>query len=111
MILVCVNEHFEEIIKYVKIAYNVILIAVPIVLLVIGSVDLLKAVSSGDEKAIKAATSMLGKRAAAAVGVFLLIIVVRLLTGIVGGDQWRECWNDKSGYQEEAEVPDSETDD
>lgn len=92
MTSVCSNDDFATIIGYVKLVYNILLIAVPIVLLLMGTIDLLKAVSSGDEKAVKAATSMLGKRAAAAAGVFLFIMVVRLLTGVLGNQDWKECW-------------------
>lgn len=90
---ICTNPDLLTILGYVKLVYVILQIAVPIVLLIMGTVDLLKAVTSGDEKAIKAATGMLGKRAAAAVAVFLLFIIVRLLTRIVGGTEWTTCWD------------------
>lgn len=90
---VCSNDDFATIIGYIKLVYSILLIAVPIVLLLMGTIDLLKAVSSGDDKAVKAATSMLGKRAAAAAGVFLFIMIVRLLTGVVGNQDWKTCWD------------------
>lgn len=89
---ICTNDDFSTIIGYVKLIYNTLLVAVPIILLLMGTIDLLKAVSSGDEKAVKAATSMLGKRAMAAAAVFLFIMVVRLLTGILGNQDWKDCW-------------------
>ena len=89
----CADADLSKLVGYIKLAYTIIQIAVPIVLIIMGSLDLLKAVSSGDDKAVKAATSMLGKRAGAAVGVFILFMVVRLLTGVVGGDEWKTCWN------------------
>ncbi len=90
---VCSNADLLTILGYVKLAYLILQIAVPIVLLIMGTIDLLKAVTSGDEKAIKAATGMLGKRAGAAVAVFLLFIIIRLLTRIVGGTEWTICWD------------------
>lgn len=51
-----------------------------------------KAVMAGDEKEIKAATNILIKRAVAAVIVFLLFMVVSVITGWVGGTEWKECW-------------------
>ena len=90
----CADADISKLVGYIKLAYTIIQIAVPIVLIIMGSLDLLKAVSSGDDKAVKAATSMLGKRAGAAVAVFVLFMVVRLLTGVVGGEEWNECWND-----------------
>lgn len=90
---VCTDQDLLTILGYVKLAYLILQIAVPIVLLIMGTVDLLKAVTSGDEKEIKAATAMLGKRAGAALGVFLLFIIIRLLTRIVGGTEWTKCWD------------------
>lgn len=90
---VCSNADLLTILGYVKLVYLILQIAVPIVLLIMGTIDLLKAVTSGDEKAIKAATGMLGKRAGAAVAVFLLFIIIRLITRIVGGTEWTICWD------------------
>lgn len=87
-----------KIMQVVKNFYNVLLIAVPIILLVIGTVDLAKAVMAGDEKEIKGATSLLIKRAGAAIGVFLLGSIISFVLSLVpdsGG--WTSCWNFSSG--------------
>ena len=89
---ICSNPDLKPIIDVLKTAYSIIQIGVPIILLIIGTVDLGKAVMAGDEKEIKSATGMLAKRAGAAVGVFLLIYIVQLVTGLVGAKDWRECW-------------------
>lgn len=108
---VCDNQDLLTILGYIKLVYLILQIAVPIVLLIMGTLDLLKAVTSGDEKAIKAATGMLGKRAGAAVAVFLLFIIIRLITRIVGGTEWTTCWDAantaSTGGNQQEQVPDS----
>lgn len=60
---------------------NVIKIAVPIMLIIFGMLDLAKAVVSNDEKEMKGAQTKLMKRAIYAVLVFLVISIVQLLFG------------------------------
>ena len=72
-------------------------IAVPILLIVMGAVDLGKAVMSNDEKEIKGATGKLIKRAIAAAAVFFSVTIVNLVMGLVGrgvsgAEKWSECW-------------------
>lgn len=85
-----------QIVGIVKILLKVLQIGIPIVLLVFGTIDLGKAVMAGDEKEIKSATSLLLKRAVAAVAVYLLFIVISMVTGWVGGKEWIECWGHAS---------------
>jgi predicted anti-sigma-YlaC factor YlaD len=89
----CTNESFLGIIKVLRIALSVLQIAIPIILLLFGAIDLGKAVMAGDEKEIKSATSTLVKRAIAALAVFLLFMVVSTITGWVGGKEWKTCWD------------------
>jgi hypothetical protein len=97
------NSDLKNIIAFIKIIYTIFEIAIPILLILFGTIDLGKAVMAGEEKEIKAATEMLLKRAIAAIAVFLLVIVVRLVTGIVAGpnSEWTKCWNDKTPYKPE----------
>ena len=92
--------------------FPIVQIGIPIILIVMGSIDLGKAVLSSDDKEIKGATSKLIKRAIAAVAVFFITTVVTLLFGMFGnidndnrGDfeyitggkdqkgNWSDCWN------------------
>ena len=74
-------------------------IAIPILLILFGMIDLGKAVISSDEKAIKSATSSLIKRAIAAVVVFFVPYLVSAIFSIVGSfsdvkdvyEQCKEC--------------------
>ncbi len=88
----CHNEDLLTIIGLLKKVLMILQIGIPIVLLLFGTIDLGKAVMAGDEKEIKSATGLLLKRTIAAVAVFLLILIVSIVTGWVGGDEWKECW-------------------
>lgn len=84
--------------------FPIIQIGIPIILIVMGSIDLGKAVLSSDDKEIKGATGKLIKRAIAAVAVFFVTTIVTLLfgmfgtagTGIAEGN-WSDCWNNPMG--------------
>ena len=89
----CNNPDLLSLIGIAKKILLILQIAIPIALLIFGTMDLGKAVMAGDEKEIKAATGILIKRVIAAVAVFLLILVVSVVTGWVGGDEWTACWS------------------
>ena len=81
--------------------FPIIQIGIPILLIVMGSIDLGKAVMSSDDKEIKGATGKLIKRAIAAVAVFFVTTIVSLLMGMFAkvdsddtGDtvSWGNCW-------------------
>ena len=56
--------------------FPIIQIGIPILLIVMGTIDLGKAVMSSDDKEIKGATGKLIKRAIAAVAVFFVATIV-----------------------------------
>lgn len=87
------DSNLLAILGVVKSFYNILLIAVPILLLVLGTVDLTKAVMAGDEKEIKGATGILAKRAGAAVAVFLLGNIISLVLSLVPDSSGGlACW-------------------
>ena len=88
----CQNTDLLSLIGMAKKILMILQIAIPIALLIFGTLDLGKAVMAGDEKEIKGATNILIKRVVAAVAVFLLILIVSVVTGWVGGDEWKACW-------------------
>lgn len=61
-------------------------IAVPIILVIFGMLDLAKAVMSNDEKEMKGAQTKLIKRVIYAVLVFLVVSIVQLLFGVLAGN-------------------------
>ena len=89
----CENSELLSIIGILKTVLKIMQIGIPVLLIIFRTIDLGKAVMAGDEKEIKAATSILVKRAIAAVAVFLLVLVVSVITGWVGGDEWKQCWS------------------
>ena len=81
----------EPILKIVGIVIWGIKVVVPIILIVIGMLDLAKAVTEKDEGKIKDAQQKLIKRAIAAVLVFLVVTFVSLLMGIIGAKDYKSC--------------------
>lgn len=76
----------SQIIGILKKIYDIIMIAIPIILLVVGTVDLTKAVIGGDEKEVNRATSLLIKRLLYAALAFMALLIVRFVVSIVGGE-------------------------
>ena len=95
-------DDIAPIIRFIKAIFNLIQIVIPIGLIIMGSVDLGKAVLSSDDKEIKQATGKLVKRAIAAVAIFFLVLLVKLVIGLVadsGGGEETEaagiwCWTE-----------------
>lgn len=86
------------IVGVVKGLFTIIKIVVPIALLIMGVIDLAKAVLASDDKAIKAAQSMLVKRCIAAAAVFFAVTLVDAIMGLIGDNaegstSWSACWN------------------
>lgn len=98
----CANDALLSLIKFIKVIVNLIKIAVPIGLIVYGSLDLGKAVIAGKEDEIKANQQVLLKRLLAAVLVFFVTTFVELAMGLIGGEEneWKECWKaaNKTNY-------------
>lgn len=82
------NDIGDVIVKLLKKAYDILIILVPITLLVMGTVDLLKATGSNDEKAIARALSSLGKRAMLAVIALVAMLIAKIIFKTVGGGEW-----------------------
>lgn len=81
---------------------------VPIVLIVLGMIDLGKAVIASKEDEVKKATKAFGKRFLYAVGVFLVVWIVTVVLNLVanlGGDNvqgttgWSTCWDKIMGKE------------
>ena len=81
--------------------FPIVQIGIPIILILLGTFDLGKAVISSDEKEVKAAQSRLIKRFIYAALVFFVATLVAVLMNIVaqGGSRdadtggWESCWN------------------
>lgn len=86
------NEDLDKIGKIIidllKKVYDILIILIPIVLLVMGTLDLLKATGSQDEKSIAVAKSSLGKRALAAVIALIAMLIAKMIFKVVSGGEW-----------------------
>ena len=72
--------------KVTSIIYNILLVSVPILLVILGMIDLLKAMSSGKEDDIKKNQSMIIKRIFMGIGVFGVFIIVRIVVSLAAGN-------------------------
>ena len=76
----------DSLINIVHTVINVIKIGVPIILIVLGMIDMGKAVASQKEDEIKKGQKILLSRCIAAGIVFFVVAIVQLLFGIIGAD-------------------------
>ncbi len=90
----CSNERFVKIIRLLKAFLQIIQIAVPIGLILLGTIDFGKAVVSVDEDGIKKGQKTFFRRCVSAVLVFLVVTIVNLIMGIIAGSNmdWKKCW-------------------
>lgn len=77
--------------------FPIVQIFIPILLIVLGTLDLGKAVISSDDKEVKAAQSRLIKRCIYAAAIFFVTTIVQVLMNIVsngasGTGDWESCW-------------------
>lgn len=100
------NDELAVIVRFIRDGiFPMIQIGIPIILIVMGSMDLGKAVLSSDDKAIKESQGRLIKRCISAVLVFFIVTIVQLITGVIadngptdsGANDWRDCWNANKG--------------
>lgn len=84
-----------EVVGLAKMVIKVLQLVVPIGLIIMGTIDMAKAVIAGDEKKMKEAQKPFIKRIIAAVIVFLIPIIVNMVLSFVttGNSEWIDCWN------------------
>ena len=91
---VCTDPTLLRVMGIVKLIMKVICIIVPIALIVLGTLDLFKAVTAGKDEEIKKKQKALITRLIAGVLVFLVPTIVTVLFNLLGYDSWKNCWND-----------------
>ena len=89
---ICTDE-MANILAIVRFALSVVQWVVPIILIVLGSIDLVRAIVAGKDEEIKKHQTTLLKRVIAAVIVFLVPLLVTLIMGLLGTDDWKDCWD------------------
>ena len=85
---VCVPDSILDIIRAVV---NIIKIGVPVILIVLGMIDMGKAVASQKEEDIKKGQKVLLSRCIAAGIVFFVVAIVQLLLNIISSDD-KDIW-------------------
>lgn len=100
----CCN--MQPFLKVIDVLFTLVMITIPIILIVLGTVDMFKAITANDDKQIKEARGSLIKRVIYAVLIFLVPYVVRLVlqfteevfltndnSGLENPTSWISCWN------------------
>ncbi len=87
------TTQLEGVIAIAGFVLKVIQYAAPIILIIWGSIDLIRAITAGKEEEIKKKQGILIKRAIAAVILFFVPLLVSTLLGLIGSTDWRSCWN------------------
>jgi len=76
----------EKFVPVVQFLISLIQYGVPVVIIILGSLDLFKAVVASKEDEIKAAQKLLIKRVIYGVVIFFLVTIIRLIFKNIGGD-------------------------
>lgn len=92
------NTTLLSVIGIARRVVRVLQIAIPIILIIWGSIDMGKAIIEGKEDKIKEKQKPFFKRIVTAVLVFLIPWIVDVVIGLVGSDDWKECWNASKNY-------------
>lgn len=83
---------FSGVIQVFGYVFLIIKIATPIMLMVVGMIQMTKAITAKDEDAIKKAQRGLVKKTIAAVSVFVVTTIVNLLIGVMlGNTDYQKC--------------------
>lgn len=87
----------DQLVVIVKFVLKIIQWVVPVILIVLGTIDLVKAVIAGKDDDIKKHQQTLIKRVIAAIIIFLVPLIVTIIMGWIGNSDWKTCWNSASG--------------
>ncbi len=77
----------KQIVNITSTIYMAIRWGVPIILIIVGMIDMAKAMTQQKEDEIKKAQNLLVKKAVAGLLVFLMFTIVKLVVGLVAGEQ------------------------
>ena len=105
------GEEFVTVINIVRYGFNILLILIPATLLILGTVDMFKAMTSGDEKAAKQKQKDLIRRLIYALVAFCIPIIIKFTFSIAASalnnaegnnaksttECFFSCWSGKEG--------------
>lgn len=95
MFTLACSAPYNSLLPLLKVVYFLLKIVqwiVPVILIVLGTIDLVKAVIAGKDDDIKKHQQTLIKRIIAAVIIFLVPMIVSVLMGWIGNTSWKACW-------------------
>ena len=92
-VLACDAPQLENAIRIAGFALKLIQYIAPVLLILWGSIDLVKSIIQGKEDDIKKSQKVLIRRIISAVLLFLLPMIVSFVLGLIGSDSWKGCWN------------------
>ena len=81
-----IKELPKKVLEISNTIVNVLQIAVPVILVLFGAIDMVKAVSSQKEDDIKKAQGVLIKRLIMGALVYFVVVIVKLLLSAIGGN-------------------------
>ena len=87
-----VCDDAENIVILVGKIVSIFQIVIPIILVVVGLINLGKAVVSSKDDEVKKATSGLVKKIIYAAFIFFIVTIVKMVVSLVGGDEMKHCW-------------------
>lgn len=87
------EEGIDKVVPIAGFILRIIQFAAPVLLIIWGSIDMIKSIIAGKEDDIKKNQKTLVKRAIAAVILFLVPFFVSVVLGLIGTDSWKDCWN------------------
>jgi len=92
-------EGLEPVITLLQNFVRLLQFLIPIGLILFGLIDLGKAVIAGKEDEMKKAQGTLIKRFIYAIAVFLVVTLVYVVMGMVGDNEWKNCWKGVGGAE------------
>lgn len=107
------TEELGVLVSAIKTVYNLILWAIPLTLIILGTIDMFKAMASGDEKKTKEAKSTFIRRLIYALAAFLITFIVGAVFKFVGNmfndnsasnafTDFMRCWDGDYGDSKES---------
>ena len=103
MYLLDICESLGPVLKIVNLIITVIWIGIPIILIILGSIDLGKAVIASKEDEVKKAKQAFIRRLLYAIAVFAVVWLVTFVFDTISsvtdgeittGDSWKSCWRE-----------------
>lgn len=85
-------DGLEKFIPIAGFVLRIIQYVAPILLILWGSIDMVKSIIAGKEDDIKKNQKTLVKRAIAAIILFLVPFLVTVGLGLIGSEEWKSCW-------------------